>query len=295
MWGYPADPPLAKACYPLGKPLESYPLREPLEKAAYEALCYHASGAPLGMPERWNHCEGMFGCRWGCQCRDPDGKRELRRLAKLVPAGTTDLRKWAKEQLQKEWRVEYRKMQRNVLEWQERYPEEARRLMPTTVPAERAHAADEARIEAMVMMAKVDAAYEALEYHASGKALVESIGGSRWPRKWSHCEGMFGCRWGCNPHGRTELYALAHDVPDDREGDVRAWAKEQLQARWGEEYGRLDVTRHAVLVRAPWELSHRVDRAVEVFVVIIGIRTRLAGDSAAHFGRQVVCRRAVVA
>ena len=120
-------------------------------EAAYEALCYHASGEGLGMPSGWAHCEGMFGCRWGCQCR---GKPGLRRLANEVPAdceGVEALRAWAKDPLQREWKGQYRRMQTTVSEWLRRYENE-----PAT----------EALSEAMTMRVKVDAAYKALCYHA---------------------------------------------------------------------------------------------------------------------------------
>ena len=175
------------------------------------------------MEKGLNHCEGMFGCSWSelGQNRGEVGfVSRLQEMASKVPDNCDQirdwgLRDWAKGQLLRTCPQEYAQMLSRV-EAQQR---EMRKQ-------------DE----------KEEAAFEALRYYASGEALGMQEG-------WYHCEGMFGCFWGCyiradylrekalRPAART----LAQQVPDDCGRMVLNFrAKELLKTRWPEEYMEME-------------------------------------------------------
>ena len=78
-------------------------------EAAYEALCYHASGEALRMQSEcgWGCC--MHDERWAC------GER-----AREVPGnceGDDELRERAKERLQEQWPGAYERMRARIAAW----------------------------------------------------------------------------------------------------------------------------------------------------------------------------------
>ena len=203
-------------------------LRLKKEKCAYDALCYHASGLGVAVRNALDSCEGMFGSLvvgprpTGVM----NGKKRLDDLASKVPddcnwatydmSNSSNWSNWAEAQLQGAFPDEYERMVKKA-------EEQGRQMRANRTPHEQA-------------------AFEALRYHASGEALGMAHG-------WAHCDGMFGCYWGCSDfRNRQEIdlrnaaSTLAQQVPDGCGRMVLdSKAKELLKMRWPKQYRTMEL------------------------------------------------------